>query len=128
MEQTKKVKITKCKLPTYWYADKIGQVFDVYKFGDYDYYCIIDGDKCVIDYNDCVDVPYGYTSNSTSTIDPNHYKLPIEPKDFIIKNQLGFCEGNVIKYICRYKQKNGKEDLLKAKQYIDFLLEQYENK
>ena len=69
-----------------------------------------------------------YISTSTNAIDPKHYKLTIEPKDFIIKNQLGFCEGNVIKYICRYKEKNGVEDLKKAKQYIDFLIDEYETK
>ena len=36
---------------------------------------------------------------------------------------LGFCEGNIIKYICRYKDKGGKEDLLKARKYIDFLID-----
>ena len=54
-----------------------------------------------------------------------HYKdMPIQPIDFILKNKLGFCEGNIIKYVCRHRQKNGKEDLLKAKQYIDFLIEE----
>ena len=53
---------------------------------------------------------------------PNHYDFPIQPVDFIIKNGLGFCEGNVVKYISRWRQKNGKEDLLKAKHYIDILL------
>lgn len=53
-----------------------------------------------------------------------HYKdMPIQPIDFILKNKLGFCEGNIIKYVCRHRTKNGKEDLLKAKQYIDFLIE-----
>jgi hypothetical protein len=53
-----------------------------------------------------------------------HYKdMPIQPIEFIIKNRLGFCVGNVIKYVCRYKAKNGKEDLLKAKHYIDLLME-----
>jgi hypothetical protein len=61
-------------------------------------------------------------------INPNHYHLKIEPIKFITDNSLGFCEGNVIKYICRYKQKNGVEDLKKAKQYIDFLIDEYENK
>ena len=42
--------------------------------------------------------------------------------DFIIKNEFDFCEGNVIKYISRYKRKNGIEDLKKARQYIDFLI------
>lgn len=60
-------------------------------------------------------------------IKPQHYEQPITPIEFIMKNNIPFIEGNVIKYICRYKQKNGKEDLLKAKQYIDFLLEQYGN-
>lgn len=55
----------------------------------------------------------------------NHYKdMTIQPIDFILKNKLGFCEGNIIKYVCRHRQKNGKEDLLKAKQYIDFLIEE----
>ena len=59
----------------------------------------------------------------------NHYKqLKIQPIEFIIVNNLNFCEGNVVKYICRYKNKNGVEDLKKAKQYINFLIEDYENK
>ena len=58
----------------------------------------------------------------------SHYKdMKVEPIDFILQNKLGFCEGNVIKYVCRYRHKGGAEDLRKAKQYIDFLLEQYDN-
>ena len=54
----------------------------------------------------------------------NHYKLyAIQPVEFIQRNGLGFCEGNVIKYICRYKQKGGLEDLKKAKHYIELLAE-----
>ena len=52
----------------------------------------------------------------------NHYQLPIQPIDYILLNKLGYCEGNVIKYVTRYKQKNGKEDLLKAIHYLQFLL------
>ena len=55
--------------------------------------------------------------------EPPHYTAnKIEPIDFIIQNEFNFCEGNVIKYISRYKRKNGIEDLKKAKQYIDFLI------
>jgi len=55
---------------------------------------------------------------------PKHYLAnAIEPVDFIIANKLNFCEGNVIKYISRWRLKNGVEDLKKAKQYIDFLIE-----
>lgn len=54
----------------------------------------------------------------------NHYKeFRIQPIEFIEGNDLGFAVGNVIKYVCRYKYKNGKEDLLKAKHYIELLIE-----
>jgi hypothetical protein len=36
---------------------------------------------------------------------------------------MGFCDGNVVKYITRYKEKNGKKDLEKAKHYIELLIE-----
>ena len=46
---------------------------------------------------------------------PVHYIMnKIEPIDFIIANKLNFCEGNVIKYISRWRLKNGVEDLKKA--------------
>ena len=53
---------------------------------------------------------------------PPHYDFPIQPVDFILKNRLGFCEGNIIKYICRWQLKNGREDLLKARHYIGILI------
>ncbi len=53
---------------------------------------------------------------------PSHYDFNIQPVDFILANDIPFCEGNVIKYISRWKQKNGIEDLLKAKHYIDMLI------
>lgn len=54
----------------------------------------------------------------------SHYKdMRIQPVEFILANNLGFCVGNCIKYLCRYKNKNGKEDLLKAKHYIELLIE-----
>jgi hypothetical protein len=58
-----------------------------------------------------------------------HYKdLNIQPIDFIHANQIPFIEGNVIKYICRHRSKNGIQDLKKAKHYIDILIEkEYEN-
>ena len=54
-----------------------------------------------------------------------HYKdMKIQPIEYTLANNLGFCEGNVIKYISRYKAKNGVEDLQKAKHYIDLLINQ----
>ena len=56
----------------------------------------------------------------------DHYKeLSIQPIEYILANKLDFCEGNVVKYITRYKSKNGLEDLKKAKHYIDMLIENY---
>lgn len=53
-----------------------------------------------------------------------HYKkFAIEPIEFIHRNGIGFCEGNAIKYLVRWREKGGKQDLLKAKHYIDLLLE-----
>lgn len=53
----------------------------------------------------------------------SHYQLPIQPVDYIVMNELGYLEGNVIKYVTRHKQKAGREDLMKAKHYIDMILE-----
>lgn len=66
-------------------------------------------------------------SPKDTQIGGTHYKIAIEPIDYIMKNKLGFCEGNVIKYVTRHKSKNGVEDLKKAKHYIDFLISEYEN-
>jgi len=54
----------------------------------------------------------------------SHYKdMEIQPIDFITKNNLSYIQGNVIKYVCRYKDKNGVEDLEKAKHYLEMLIE-----
>jgi len=53
-----------------------------------------------------------------------HYKTKaIQPIEYILANELGFCEGNVIKYVTRYADKGGIEDLKKAKHYLEFLIE-----
>lgn len=57
-------------------------------------------------------------------ISPDHYAThAIEPIEFILANKLGFCEGNIIKYVTRWRLKNGIQDLEKAKRYIEFLIE-----
>ena len=53
-----------------------------------------------------------------------HYrKMKIQPSKFVIENKLLFPEGNVIKYICRHPYKDGKQDLEKAKHFIDMIIE-----
>jgi len=54
----------------------------------------------------------------------SHYKkMKIQPSKFVIENELLFPEGSVIKYICRHRFKNGKEDLLKAIHFIEMIIE-----
>lgn len=54
----------------------------------------------------------------------DHYKkLAIQPIEYIHANKLGFAEGNVIKYVTRWRDKNGIKDLEKARHYIDLLIQ-----
>ena len=53
-----------------------------------------------------------------------HYAIKaIQPWDFIIANNIGYLEGNIIKYISRWKDKGGIEDLKKAQHYLQKLIE-----
>ena len=54
----------------------------------------------------------------------SHYKdFAIQPLEFITKNKLSYIQGNIIKYVVRFEQKNGIEDLDKAIHYINILKE-----
>ena len=54
----------------------------------------------------------------------SHYKnKAIQPVQYIHANGIGFFEGNVIKYVTRWKDKGGVADLNKAKHYIELLIE-----
>ena len=54
----------------------------------------------------------------------DHYKdMPIQPVEFIHANAIGYFEGNVIKYVTRWRKKNGLADLEKARHYIELLIE-----
>jgi hypothetical protein len=53
-----------------------------------------------------------------------HYQgFVIQPAEFIIKNNLPFAEGNVVKYTLRHTKKNGAEDIKKAIHYLKMILE-----
>jgi hypothetical protein len=57
-------------------------------------------------------------------VEGNHYKdLPIQPIEYIHANAMGYMEGNVVKYVSRWRKKNGIADLEKAKHYIELLIE-----
>lgn len=54
---------------------------------------------------------------------PEYYnKLKITPIDFILANNIPFCESCIIKYAVRWKEKGGIQDLEKIKEYVDILI------
>ena len=56
-----------------------------------------------------------------------HYKgKAIQPWDYIVGNNLGYLEGNIVKYVSRWKDKGGVDDLRKARHYLDKLIETQE--
>jgi hypothetical protein len=69
----------------------------------------------------------------TNIENPVYYaSFPIEPIAFILENRLGYCESNVVKYVCRYQYKHESKtdqinDLKKAKQYLDILIGRLED-
>lgn len=63
---------------------------------------------------------------STKQVAGTHYnKWAIQPLEYTMKNKLGYCEGSVIKYITRHRDKGGLEDLKKAKHFIELLAEHF---
>lgn len=67
---------------------------------------------------------YNEGSELRKQVGGDHYsKLAIQPVEYINANKLTYLQGNVIKYVTRYKDKNGLQDLEKAKHYIDLLIE-----
>ena len=65
-----------------------------------------------------------YQNVNDRQVGGNHYKaLDPEPWDVIARWGLGFFEGNVVKYLVRWRAKGGIEDLHKARHYLDKLIE-----
>lgn len=63
-------------------------------------------------------------SPSKKQVGGNHYKeMAIQPIEFIEKNRIPYIEGNIIKYACRHRKKNGAEDIKKIIHYAELLLE-----
>jgi hypothetical protein len=58
-----------------------------------------------------------------------HYKSKaIQPWDYIVANNLGYLEGNIVKYVSRWRDKGGLDDLRKARHYLDKLIEVQDGK
>lgn len=58
---------------------------------------------------------------------PDHYNKGIEAWDYIASHNLNFFEGNIVKYITRWRHKDGIKDLYKVREYINEMIEQEES-
>ena len=52
---------------------------------------------------------------------PNHYK-DTKLMDLLIEKEIPFAEGNIIKYVFRWREKDGLRDLYKARDYLNTLI------
>lgn len=58
----------------------------------------------------------------------DHYRTPIQHWDYVIANDLGYFEGQITKYVTRWRKKNGLQDLRKAQHFLNKLIESEEKK
>lgn len=64
-----------------------------------------------------------YAARGDMVVRPRHYDLfAIEPTFFNMEYSVDWCRGNALKYLCRYRHKNGVEDLRKAARYIEMFI------
>jgi hypothetical protein len=63
------------------------------------------------------------TANSHQIAGDHYASKQVQPWDYIIANNLGYLEGNIVKYVSRWREKGGVDDLRKARHYIDKLIE-----
>ena len=62
----------------------------------------------------------------SDNINPTYYRKGIETTDYIVSHSMNYLEGNIIKYVTRYKDKGGLEDLKKAEWYLARLIQEAE--
>ena len=83
---------------------------------------IVDGEKSILDLTEKMEAPL------SKQVGGSHYKnYSIQPIEYAMANGLNYCQANAIKYITRYRDKNGIEDLRKAIHNIEILIELEEN-
>lgn len=68
--------------------------------------------------------PGGFIRADHKQVGGSHYKdKAVQPWEVIERNRMGFFDGNALKYLMRYRDKGGVEDLRKAVHYIEKLIE-----
>ncbi len=63
------------------------------------------------------------TANDVQVAGTHYKSKAIQPWDYIVANNLGYLEGNIVKYVSRWKDKGGVDDLRKAQHYLTKLIE-----
>jgi hypothetical protein len=63
------------------------------------------------------------TANDVQVAGTHYKSKAIQPWDYIVANNLGYLEGNIVKYVSRWRDKGGLDDLRKARHYLDKLIE-----
>lgn len=69
-------------------------------------------------------IDYNMTTATEQQVGGNHYMMPIQPIDFIVKNDIPFREANIVKYAVRHKKKNKDQDVAKCLHYAQMILEE----
>ena len=105
-----------------WGHAKVGQEYTVVEQAD-DCTLSLEGTK--LTYNPAGFVLVAPVPKASDTqVAGNHYtKLAIQPMEYSMANKLDACQHTVVKYITRFRDKHGLQDLLKAKHTIDLLIE-----
>jgi hypothetical protein len=84
--------------------------------------------NCGSGFCSCVECPYEPSTKANDTqVGGTHYRNKIQPWDYIIACDLDFFEGNALKYLTRWKQKDGVKDLKKCMHYLEKIIERAEN-
>ena len=115
-----------CKIEVETYASFPHKIFTAYflNWAAIKYYRVIKMNENKVTEQPEIKITQYQQSALTIQTGGNHYKnMKIQPIEYITANNIGFIEGNVIKYISRWRAKNGIEDLNKAKHFIDLLIE-----
>ena len=117
-----------------------GSVHDAFVYtntlGDVEYHFTLNGRKWALADVDCEEAPepneklldvINTDLKQDSVLDiqhgGSHYKdKKIQPIEYITANNLDFCQGNIVKYVTRHKDKNGAEDIRKVIHYAQFIL------
>ena len=96
--------------------------------------CACDGNNLCAKMSPCANIIWVRKADDNSEevgsvgnqVGGSHYLKAIQPWDIIRAWALGFHRGNIVKYVLRAPLKNGREDLEKARHYLDYLIENYD--